>query len=81
MDQEMKYTGGKDEIRRVFDLLDKNGNGYLKASEIRLAFDFLGEKDITDDEIIDLIKEADTNKDGFVDFNEFFTIISSSLNE
>ena len=77
----MKYTGGKDEIRRVFDLLDKNGNGYLEASEIRLAFDFLGEKDITDDEIIDLIKEADTNKDGFVDFNEFFMIISSSLNK
>ena len=74
----MQQSDGYDEMLRVFSFFDKNDDGYLSGSEIRSAFDFLGESNFTDDEINEMIKQADKNKDGLVDLKEFIAIISDS---
>ena len=49
---------------RVFD---KDGNGFISAAELRHVMTNLGEK-LTDDEVDDMIKEADLDGDGMVNY-------------
>jgi calmodulin len=53
------------EICRKFD---KDGNGYLTKDEIKQAVG----KSLSSKEIDELLKQADTNHDGKVDYEEFF---------
>ncbi len=76
MKVEMQQSDGHDEMSRVFNFFDKNDDGYLSGNEIRSAFDYLGESNFTDDEINEMIKQADKNKDGLIDLKEFIAIIS-----
>ena len=52
----------------VFDrVFDKDGNGLISASELRIVMDNLGEK-LTDDEVDEMIREADLDGDGMVSY-------------
>lgn len=53
---------------RVFD---KNGDGFITSDELKNVMTNLGEK-LSDEEIEDMIKEADLNGDGKVDFSGWF---------
>ena len=68
MAKEQKEGGGEEELREAFTVFDKDGNGFISADELRHVMTNLGEK-LTDDEINEMIKEADTNNDGHVDYN------------
>ena len=57
-------------LRQVFDLLDADKNGYLDRYEIKMAFAML-DKPYTNDDIEDLMGEADKDKDGRISFEEF----------
>lgn len=61
-------------IHRVFD---KDNNGVITATELKRVMMNLGEK-LTDDEVEDMIKEADVDGDGMVNYNgeliEFLTV-------
>lgn len=67
-----------DAIRRAFDYFDKDGDGSITVQEFEEAF-----KKMTDVEranlgdIGNLIKSADTDGDGCIDFNEFIAMMSS----
>ena len=50
---------------RVFD---KNGDGFISASELRHVMTTLGEK-LTDEEVDEMISEADIDGDGKVNFD------------
>ncbi|KAJ2820395.1 hypothetical protein FBU31_005240, partial [Coemansia sp. 'formosensis'] len=58
------------ELREAFNVFDKDGNGYISKGELTLAMKGLGE-DLSEIEISEMILEADTNKDGHIDFKEF----------
>ncbi len=49
---------------RVFD---KDGNGLISAAELRHVMTNLGEK-LTDEEVEDMMKEADIDGDGQVNY-------------
>jgi calmodulin len=51
-------------------VFDKDGNGFVSAVEFRHVMTNLGEK-LTDDEVDEMIREADVDGDGQVDYNEF----------
>ena len=61
----------KAETVRSFSDLDKDGDGFITASELRQA---LG-KDVSIDA---LIKEADKNGDGKIDYQEFSDLLRHS---
>lgn len=54
-------------IKKLFLALDKNGDGKLSMEEIETG---LKSKD-NSKELVDLVKSMDTDKSGFVDYNEF----------
>lgn len=49
-------------------VFDKDGNGYISAAELRHVMANLGEK-LTDEEVDEMIKEADLDGDGQVNFD------------
>lgn len=49
-------------------MFDKDGNGFISSEELRHVMTNLGEK-LTDQEVAEMIREADTNGDGMVDYN------------
>lgn len=52
-----------EEIMDVFKVLDKNGDGFINAAELRHIMSKLGVK-ISDQEAQDMINEADEDGDG-----------------
>ena len=67
MARKMKDTDSEEELRESFRVFDKDGNGYISAAELRHVMTNLGEK-LTDDEVDEMMKEADTNGDGQISY-------------
>ena len=67
MSQKMKETDTEEEMREAFRVFDQDGDGQISSQELRQVMANLGEK-LTDDEIDDMIKEADKDQDGLVSF-------------
>lgn len=53
----------EEEIRGAFRVFDKDGNGHISAPELRHVMGNLGEK-LSDDEINEMIRQADIDGDG-----------------
>ena len=56
------------ELREAFRVFDKNGDGFISAEELRIVMTSLGER-LTDKEVDDMLKEADSNNDGKIDYS------------
>ncbi len=67
MSKKMKDTDTEEEIKEAFRVFDRDGNGYISASELRHVMTNLGEK-LTDEEVDEMIREADENGDGHIDY-------------
>ena len=52
--------------KAAFDKFDVSGDGELDADELRMLLDDLGMKDVTPEDIEDLMGELDTDGDGVV---------------
>lgn len=59
-----------EELKQAFKVFDKDGDGYITATELKLVMKQLGE-DLTQEQLNDMMREADTNSDGRIDFGEF----------
>ncbi|KAG7238759.1 hypothetical protein INR49_031275 [Caranx melampygus] len=75
MARKMKDTDSEEEIREAFRVFDKDGNGYISAAELRHVMTNLGEK-LTDEEVDEMIREADIDGDGQVNYEgEIFLFV------
>ena len=52
----------------------KDGNGYIDRYELRHMLKCLGEK-VTEKEIAEIIDDADVDKDGVIDYIEFYDMM------
>lgn len=59
--QKLSFTTG-----RVFD---RDRNGFISAEELRHQVTTVGDK-LTQDEVTDLLRVADQNGDGLIDYKE-----------
>lgn len=66
------FSDNKLLIYRVFD---KDNNGVITSTELRRVMTNLGEK-LTDAEVEDMIKEADIDGDGNVNYNGKFPVFN-----
>ena len=65
-----------EDLRNVFRVFDKDGNGFITPAELKQAM--LGlEEDVTDEDIEEMIKEADSNGDGNVNYEEFIKMMKN----
>ena len=68
MSKKMKDVDSEEEIREAFRVFDKDGNGFISAAELRHVMTNLGEK-LTDEEVDEMIREADIDGDGQVNYD------------
>lgn len=67
----MKDTDSEEEIREAFKVFDRDNNGFISAAELRHVMTSIGEK-LTDDEVDEMIREADQDGDGRIDCRYIF---------
>ncbi len=72
-----KDTDSEEEIREAFKVFDKDGNGFISANELRHVMTNLGEK-LTDEEVDEMIREADLDGDGQINYEEFVKMVCVS---
>lgn len=76
MARKMKDTDSEEEIKVAFRVFDKDGNGYISGAELRQVMTNLGEA-LTDEEIEEMIGEADIDGDNQVNYEEFVKMMMS----
>ncbi|KAH8358566.1 hypothetical protein KR093_000883, partial [Drosophila rubida] len=64
-----------EELREAFKIFDKDEDGFISPAELRFVMTNLGEK-LTDEEIDDMIREADFDGDGLINYEEFVYMIT-----
>ena len=77
MARKMKDTDSAEEIKEAFKVFDKDGNGFISAAELRHIMTNLGEK-LTDEEVDEMIREADVDGDGQITYDEFVDMMMSN---
>jgi len=76
MARKLKAADGEEEMYHAFKVFDKNDDGFITFDELKRVMCSIGER-LTDEEIEDMIKEADLNGDKKIDYKEFISIITS----
>lgn len=66
MARKMKGTDSEEEIREAFKVFNRDANGFISAAELRHVMVSIGKK-LTDDEIDEMIREANQDGDGRID--------------
>lgn len=62
------YQISQTNIEVIHQVFDQNGDGFISATELRAVMKNLGEN-LSDKEVDDMLKEADVNGDGQIDFD------------
>ena len=57
-----------EKLQQAFNMFDQDGSGSINADEIRQALSF---KTLSEQQVKAIIKEADDNGDGEIQFDEF----------
>jgi len=70
----LKTNPSEEEMREAFKVFDKDGQGFLSAAELRHIMTNLGER-LSKEELEEMIKEADTNKDGNINYASFVKLM------
>lgn len=68
----------KDQVMAAFKAWDTDGNGTISEDELKGALTKLG---MNDEEVKTCFEQADLNKDGVVDYDEFITWVYDDPNE
>ena len=65
----------EDELIEAFKIFDKGGNGMITVNELKHVMMTLGEK-LPEEEVDEMIKEADPNNEGIIQYSEFAKVLS-----
>ncbi|KAH7818557.1 putative Calmodulin [Monocercomonoides exilis] len=76
MSKQLSNADTEEQLKEAFKVFDKDGNGFISADELRSVMASLGEK-LTQQELEEMIKEADLNGDGQIDYAEFVKMMMS----
>ncbi|CAL5339753.1 unnamed protein product [Camellia sinensis] len=70
MATKMKESEAEEELKEAFKVFDKDQDGYISPNELRNVMVNLGERP-TDEEVEQMIRDADLDGDGLIDYKEF----------
>ncbi|KAF2298865.1 hypothetical protein GH714_028398 [Hevea brasiliensis] len=68
----------QEQLLDVFQMFDRDGNGYISAAELAGSMAKMGQP-LTYTELTEMIKEADTDGDGVISFNEFTSVMAKPI--
>jgi len=66
------------ELRAAFRAFDQDNNGKIDKKELQEAFKCLDKNQFTSEECASMLAEADVDKDGCIDIDEFISLLTSS---
>ena len=72
----MNEVDNEDELREAFAVFDRDGQGFIRAAELRHMMTNLGEK-LSDQEVDDMIREAGIDNDGQFRYQDFVDRMTS----
>mgnify|MGYP003319126910 CR=1 FL=1 len=72
----MKEPDTENDLIEAFKIFDKDGNGTISVKELKNVMSTLGES-LSDEECEEIIKEADIDGDGCINYHEFVKIMMS----
>jgi len=75
MEQKMRSVIPDDTLVEAFNVFDKDGNGFISLDELRHVMSCLGVV-LTKTEVEQMMREADTDKDGKLNFKEFSAMMN-----
>lgn len=76
MARQMEKADPEYEYKKAFKIFDKRGDGFIDNAELKHIMLNIGE-DMGDGEIAEMIKEADNDGDGKLNYDEFLNIMLS----
>jgi len=76
MSDKMNADNDEDMIRMAFRVLDKDGSGTISAKAFKHLMTHIGDK-LTDEEVEEMINEADKDGDGVLNYEEFVTMLTT----
>ena len=76
MTRKMKEPENEEEIIEAFKIFDKDGNGLISPDELLHVMLSLGDN-INIEEVKELIKDADLDRDGYINYAEFVKLLLS----
>ncbi|KAL3846944.1 hypothetical protein ACJMK2_017884 [Sinanodonta woodiana] len=62
-------------LRDAFRVFDRDGNGFITATDLRQVMINIGDK-LTDEEVHEMIREIDTHGDGMVNYEDFLAMMA-----
>ncbi|KAM3147209.1 EF-hand domain [Paramecium bursaria] len=75
MAKKLRDTDLEEEYITAFKIFDQDGDGTLSAQELKHVLINMGEK-VSDQDVNDLIKEFDSDKDGYITLEEFIKLLN-----
>jgi calmodulin len=70
MNRRSKETDTEEEVINAFKVFDKDGQGLISSTELHHIMTTLGDK-LTEEEVGEMIREADIDGDGYINYEEF----------
>lgn len=80
MTNKVTVSSSKASILKIFPLYDDEKTDHISVKNLRRVAADLGE-DITEEELQEMIDRADLDRDGLVNFEEFYTILTRKIKE
>ena len=77
MESKLENVDFEDELREAFRVFDNNNSGYISSARLKHVMECLGE-DVTAKDAEDMIREADIDKDGIVNFEDFVKMMKKN---
>lgn len=75
MAKKMNAVDSEQEIREAFKVFDKEGTGSISSAYLRHIMTTMGDR-LSDDEVDEMIQEADIDGDGDIDYDGSFSFSS-----
>ena len=63
-------------LQSIFNRFDTSGDGFLDASELKLALRFVTGEDLSVEDCERIVRGMDTDGDGVIDFHEFISALA-----
>jgi Ca2+-binding EF-hand superfamily protein len=68
-------SGSEDKLNEVFDIFDIDHNKKIDAVELKIVMAEITGAPVTEEQVQDMINEADTDKDGTINLQEFINVM------
>ncbi len=75
-EKKMREPDSEQDLIEAFRIFDRDNSGTISAKELKHVMTSLGDK-LTEEEADEMIKEADSNNDGYIDYAEFVKMMLS----